>query len=188
MSKKDEKVFRLPSRASIAGRSSSITNAFIAAIMPIHVPTDAEIDQALKILGMSRQRVGCCYCGGTMTEWDHLKPFVAGREPTGFFTSIYNLVPACGKCNQSKGNKDWEPWMRSKHAALPNLEERIRRLKAYEKWGGILPLTIKRLVGDTEWQRYMKLCENIIRLMREAELEARELKGRLQKAIDGRIA
>lgn len=123
-----------------------------------------------------------------MTEWDHLKPFVAGREPTGYFTSIYNLVPACGKCNQSKGNKAWEPWIRIKHSSLPDLEQRIARLREYEKWGNMLPLTIKKHVGEAEWQRYMKLCENIIKLMREAETEARELKTRLQKAIDAHAA
>ena len=32
---------------------------------------------------------------------------------TGFITEIANLVPACGKCNQSKGNKPWRDWMLS---------------------------------------------------------------------------
>ena len=185
MPKIDKAIFKLPTRPSIAGRSSSITNAFIAAVMPIHAPVQQEIDKALVILGMTPENLSCAYCGGKKTEWDHLNPFVIDREPTGYFSSIYNLVPACGKCNQSKGNKKWEPWIRSKHATLPDLEKRIQHLKKYEEWGKLTPLIIRELVGKDEWQRYMELCANIIKLMHAAEKEARLIKAKLEAALKG---
>ena len=43
---------------------------------------------------------------------DHLRPLVKDKEPTGYISEIHNLVPSCGKCNQSKGNKEWKAWMR----------------------------------------------------------------------------
>jgi len=45
------------------------------------------------------------------TDWDHLRPLVRNRRPTGFISEIKNLVPSCGPCNQSKGAADWKAWM-----------------------------------------------------------------------------
>src|SRR4051812_27975243 len=105
--------FRMPSVQTMVSRKSSITNAFVNAIIPVVPPTVAEIAEALRILGMEAEDVRCAYCGDKSTEWDHLRPLVKARRPTGFISEIGNLVPACGKCNQSKGNSGWESWMRS---------------------------------------------------------------------------
>ena len=54
---------------------------------------------------MDPDNVACAYCGNAMTEWDHLNPLVMDKQATGFITEIQNLVPACGKCNQTNGNR-----------------------------------------------------------------------------------
>src|SRR5262245_20280770 len=95
--------FRMPSVQTMKSRKSSITNAFVNAIIPTVFPTPEEIEQALVILGMAATDVRCAYCGNPMTEWDHLRPLVQKHRPTGYITEIANLVPSCGKCNQSKG-------------------------------------------------------------------------------------
>lgn len=97
-------VFRMPTPMKISGRSSSITNAFVNSIIPIIMPTSAQVEQALHILGMGYNSIRCAYCGDPQTEWDHLRPLVVDKQPTGYISEIHNLVPACGKCNQSKGN------------------------------------------------------------------------------------
>ena len=104
--------FAMPKPVRITGRSSSITNSFVNGVIPVVVPSEAEVREALEILGML-ERVTCSYCGDTSTEWDHLRPLVDKQRPTGYISEIHNLVPACGKCNQSKGNKHWLTWMRS---------------------------------------------------------------------------
>jgi hypothetical protein len=77
------------------------------------------------------------YCGAAASEWDHLRPIVFRRRPTGFFSEIANLVPACGKCNQSKGGQDWQSWMRGnakgglRACGVTDIEGRITRLKNY---------------------------------------------------------
>jgi hypothetical protein len=45
--------FVMPKPVRTAGRSSSITNSFVNGIAPVVSPTEAQIDEALEILGMS---------------------------------------------------------------------------------------------------------------------------------------
>src|SRR5216683_808747 len=104
---------KMPSPGNIAGRSSSITNAFFNAIIPIVAPSEEEELEALAILQMDSADIRCAYCGDKSTEWDHLRPIITNQRPTGFITEIANLVPACGKCNQSKGKAHWRSWMQS---------------------------------------------------------------------------
>src|SRR5262245_24638640 len=98
---------QLPTPMNITGRSSSITNAFISAIIPVVEPTQAEEIEALRLLGMSLDDIRCAFCGDKSTEWDHLRAIICDQKPTGYITEIANLVPACGKCNQSKGKTQW---------------------------------------------------------------------------------
>ena len=53
----------------------------------------------------------CVYCGESYAlselTLDHVHPKTLGGED---ITS--NLVPACVKCNQSKGSNNWLSWMR----------------------------------------------------------------------------
>ncbi|MFL6304101.1 MAG: HNH endonuclease [Candidatus Sulfotelmatobacter sp.] len=60
--------------------------------------------EALRILHIDPSDIRCAYCGNKSTEWDHLRPIITNQEPTGYITEISDLVPRCGKCNQSKGN------------------------------------------------------------------------------------
>ncbi|MFA5161249.1 MAG: HNH endonuclease [Elusimicrobiales bacterium] len=168
-------IFRMPTKPSIIGRSSSMTNAFIAAVMPYIVPTDVEVRDVLQRLGMDERNIHCAYCGGKHTEWDHLKPFVENRKPTGYYTCIRNLVPACGKCNQSKGNKNWHEWMRKKHSATEGFEGRFHRLEEYERWGQISPLPIEKILDAKIWDAYFSQCNKIVEAMKAAQDEADKL-------------
>ena len=98
---------------TVTGRSSSLTNAFINGIIPVIQPTEAEELEALRILGIDPVDIRCAYCGDKSTEWDHLRPIITNQEPTGYITEIANLVPSCGKCNQSKGKSSWRAWITS---------------------------------------------------------------------------
>ncbi len=129
------RAFQMPKAVKIMARTSSVTNSFVNGIIPVVHPTDAEIEKALEILGMTPKDVRCSYCDDPYTEWDHLRPLVKNRRPTGYITEIRNLVPACGKCNQSKGNTDWRDWITGPAKlspltrAVPGLEDRIARKK-----------------------------------------------------------
>lgn len=109
--KMDNNIFKMPVPVKIKGRTSSITNVFVNGIIPVIEPTEDQIDEVLNVLGMNRDKIFCSYYGDRYTEWDHFRPLILNKKPTGYVSEIYNLVPACGKCNQSKGNKHWKSWM-----------------------------------------------------------------------------
>jgi 5-methylcytosine-specific restriction endonuclease McrA len=182
-------VFQMPTPMKISGRSSSITAAFVTAIVPQVEPLEEEIREALNILEMSPDRMECVYCGGSYSEWDHLRPLVSDQKPTGFITEIRNLVPSCGKCNQSKGNKDWKAWMTSdaklspKTRGVKDIGLRIARLTKYEQWGNLVPLDLSAFVTKEEWDQYWENWKALLRAMNDTQKHAASLKATIQKKI-----
>ncbi len=187
---KYRKVFSMPTQWKITGRSSTITNAFINSIIPVVHPTDEQIKRALETLGMDELSYRCAYCGSDATEWDHLRPLVRDKKPTGYISEIHNLVPSCGKCNQSKGNKDWRIWMRSTTARLsptvrgvPDIEERIRRLEEYEKWGAKHTcMDFESVVGKDMWAEHQNNLRQVQELLQTSQQLAAKINSVVAKA------
>ena len=179
--------FQMPTPMRISGRSSSITAAFVSSIIPRIEPTEDEIKTALTILDMSPNDIRCAYCGADATEWDHLRPLVKNQTPTGFITEIRNLVPSCGKCNQSKGNKAWRDWITSdanlspKRRKILDLQERIERLKAYESWGNVEPLNLYEIVDRALWEDHWVNWRNLLEVMAQAQLHAAKLREAIEE-------
>lgn len=175
-------MFKMPNAVSITGRSSTITNSFVNSIIPLFHPTEDEIEEALSVLGMSLSDVNCAYCGDTASEWDHLRPLVKDRRPTGYVSEIANLVPACGKCNQSKGGSYWRDWMlgpavRSPRTrAVPDLETRVQRLEAYECWREPRHVDFESLVGEELWAQHWHNHARLMELMIECQKTAEEIR------------
>lgn len=174
-------LFRMPTPVKITGRSSSITNSFINSIIPVVQPSNEEVEQALSILGMTPNTFQCAYCGGIASEWDHLRPLVKNKKPTGYISEIHNLVPSCGKCNQSKGNKEWKAWMNSKAALSPttrgifDIAKRIERLEEYERWCTPTKMDFEAIVGRDIWLQHQHNLERIQSLMRESQALAAKI-------------
>jgi hypothetical protein len=185
--------FSMPNPVRISGRSSSITNSFVNGIIPVVPPTVEQIDEALRILGM-QHAVVCSYCGDTATEWDHLRPLVVDKLPTGYISEIHNLVPACGKCNQSKGNKPWRQWMFGSAKLSPQtrgitgLEERADRLSAYENWEAPTRIDFLTVVGDELWEQHWRNHEAILQLMRDAEATVELIRTRVAASRSDQLA
>jgi HNH endonuclease len=179
---------QLPSPMNVTGRSSSITNAFINAIIPAIEPTEEEELEALHILGMEPQDIRCAYCGDRFTEWDHLRPIITNQEPTGYITEIANLVPSCGKCNQSKGKSGWRTWMEGKARlspktrGIPDLPKRIARLQSYEEWRKPRKIDFAAVVGPEMWQRHRQNWRSVLDLLKESQKLASEIRSIVQKA------
>ncbi|HGO5815915.1 TPA: HNH endonuclease [Mannheimia haemolytica] len=105
--------FKFPSKKkAIMGRISTITNAFVQDIIPTILPTEEEKKDFLETLKIENTKQ-CVYCGGVATTWDHFRPLVRNKKPTGYINEISNMVPACSTCNSSKGNNDWKSWLNS---------------------------------------------------------------------------
>lgn len=183
-------VFRMPKLQTIASRKSSITNAFVNSLIPVIPPNEQEILESLELLGMSLDHVTCAYCGDAMTEWDHLRPLVVNRRPTGYISEIGNLVPSCGKCNQSKGNKHWETWMRSsaRHSPatrqIPDLDRRIERLRDYERWKQRQPLDLESILDPEKLQVHWHHLDQIAELMADSQQFASELREAIRVQLE----
>ena len=181
-------LFRMPTPMKITGRSSSITNSFINSIIPIIVPTNEQVKEALDILGMAHDSFQCAYCGTTASEWDHLRPLVHNKKPTGYISEIHNLVPACGKCNQSKGNKSWKTWITSsaklspKSRGVPDLNQRIEKLQKYDAWLKPTKVDFESVVGKEKWEQHWANWESVQNTMRQAQTLASEINHEIAKA------
>ena len=166
----------------LPGRRSTLTGLFFTTLTPYVEPTEAEVDEALAVLGMERGSCVCAYCGDKKSEWDHFRAVVKNRKPTGYITEIANLVPACGKCNQSRGNKDWKAWMLGTAAQSPttrriqDISERIRRLEAFALWSKPVCINYAELVEEDHWTLHTTNLERVLSLLEEAEAHAMKLR------------
>ena len=180
--------FRLPKMVKISGRSSSITNSFVQTLIPVVSPTEGEIREALAILEQDSSDVRCVYCGDRSTEWDHLRPLVIGQRPTGYITEIRNLVPACGKCNQSKGSAHWRDWMFGRAALSPrsrgivDIQDRARRIERYESWEGVTRVDFAAAAGAELWDAHWTTWQAIIALMKQAQSSSNKIRERVLAA------
>ncbi len=182
--------FRKPLK--ITSRTSSITNSFVQAIVPSFPPTAEERRQALEVLDMSDQKIECAYCGATATDWDHLRPLVRNKLPTGYINEMRNLVPSCGPCNQSKSGADWKDWMLGSAIGSPttrkiaDIARRIERLEKFAEWGNVEPLALRELAGADRWDAYWKHLFAIERAMIAAQQEALEVRSAIHQALGER--
>lgn len=144
----------------ITQRTTSVTNSFVQAVIPWVVPSAYERDEALAILGMTVETVSCAYCGGAASDWDHLRPLVRNKRPTGYISDFKNMVPACGRCNQSKGAQEWRVWIEGtaagspKTRAIQQLDERVAALNRFEAWGQVKPLALDQLADTSLWETH----------------------------------
>lgn len=107
-----------------------------------------EVRQAVEFFG---EPLACVFCGGSnVTRWDHLVPVISGGE-----TVLGNMVPACGKCDDSKHSRPFDEWLRVRltsaepAVASPDVETRIERLREYVRRFGYTATTLdSRLTPD----------------------------------------
>lgn len=179
-------VFKMPRPIKITGRTSSITNSFVNSIIPCIKPSEKEIMEVLQILEMEG-KVRCAYCGGNYSEWDHFRPLVKNKRPTGYISEIHNLVPSCGKCNQSKGNAYWRDWIYSdaklspKSRTVQNLNKFVARLEEYERWSKPTRVNFEEVVGKYVWEQHWENCEKLHNMMQESQELSNEIKLTLEK-------
>lgn len=184
-----KRIFKMPTPMKIVGRTSSITNAFVNGIIPVIEPTDEEIEDALFTLGMNKESIRCSYCGDKYTEWDHFHPLIINKLPTGYISEIHNLVPACGKCNQSKGNKNWKKWMLSdaslspKTRQIPDLDKKIKKLEDYESKYKPIIIDFENIVGKEKWAMHWENCEKLHKMMQESQKLSDEIKFEILKNV-----
>lgn len=181
--------FRMPKPVKVTGLSSSVTKSFVNGVIPCINPTEEEAQEALSILGMTSKDVHCAYCGDGCTEWDHLKPLISNKTPTGYISEIHNLVPSCSKCNQSKGNREWREWIVSdanlspKTRGISDLQDRIGRLERYETTFEPMRIDFREIVGDELWDEHWHNYEAVITAMEDARATSDKVRELIAQAV-----
>jgi hypothetical protein len=104
----------------------------------------------------------CIYCGSEEpTRWDHLHPVSRGGD-----TVTGNLVPACGRCDDSKQDREVEEWVqgtsphRPAHAELARIQADILRYRGqfhYEPVEFEAKLSEEQKKTYREFQRELKV-------------------------------
>ncbi|WP_288591867.1 HNH endonuclease signature motif containing protein [uncultured Victivallis sp.] len=180
----------IPRTQAITHRNTSITNAFANALYPIQIPSEDVIKEVFNALGQDWKagRLHCVYCGSKATELDHLNPVVKAKTGTGYFAEVYNLVPCCGTCNQSKGAKNWRTWIDSTAKQSPvsrgcDVKILIDRLEKFEQRYPATRIPIKKLVPTTLLEEYEKDRLEIIQKMQQAQEKAERIKRIIAQAI-----
>jgi len=136
--------------------------------------TTEDYEAALEFFG------GCAFCGAKQAQRkDHLVPVIQ----CGDFIPR-NVVPACQKCDDSKGQKEYHKWMRNSNSqrslkargfADKQVEERI---KLIEKWqSGYRPMTEAELFGE-DYARYQELLQKMEELCKEAKRMTSRIRSR----------
>ena len=165
----------IPRKTKISGRKTTLTAAFANALLPRKEMGNSEKRTVLRALEIDPDNVKCAYCGDQASEWDHLRPIISGKRPTGWITEAANLVPACGKCNQSKGKKPWKDWMQGGARNSPasrNIPDLKRRIELLDRFIASFPETRVDLspIEDTpHWKNLWKKRDEIFRLIDEAD-------------------
>jgi hypothetical protein len=183
-----------PGKSTITGRDSTIRSQFIRAKAPYLAPCEAELAKRLKDFNNEGEAL-CAYCGGEQTEWDHLFSMVMDKAWTGYFTEINNLIPACGKCNQSRGNKDFQLWMLTQTPNSPRIRAKLSDSEIRERINVIqlsiinkpakpinLPST-ETWVGELE-EKYNDQLNDIIQLFKVAQVTANILQSYYQEIAE----
>lgn len=112
----------------------------------------------------------CFYCDAPgPTRWDHLHAVTRGGD-----TVPGNLVPACGRCDDSKQDRDIDEWVRStsRHrppsGRLPALQDKVATYR--ERFAYTAQAFEARLSPDQR-ARYQRFRAEIDTLRRHLETE-----------------
>ena len=165
--------YKMPSKADLKGRTSTISNAFAISITPYIVPDEHEVKASYARLQIKEGQ--CAYCLGEGHGKDHLKPLVRKGMPTGYITDINNLVPCCAQCNSLKGAKAFADWylsdvnierLKQKGLTDADIEKRFRIISMCEA-NIATPLDYESLVGAELWHQYQERRQALLRLLKE---------------------
>lgn len=184
---------KLPVTRSLSSRHSTMTNAYVNALLPVFKPTSEQIKRTLEILCIDPNDLRCSYCGDRATEWDHLHPTVKDKQPTGYITEIGNLVPSCGKCNQSKGNSEWKTWIRGTaelsptNRAIEGIEIRIQRLMEYEKRCPAIRIDVAKIVDNMCLKQHWNNYDLLIKMLKEHQQLASTLCESMRKIAETKL-
>lgn len=159
---------RIPTRMTPAFGFSVLTRAVREGLSTRRFGTQ-EAEAVVSFFGPGSPE--CAFCGSAdVRRWDHLIPLGLGGD-----TVLGNMVLACGRCDDSKGQRPFEEWMLSDAPfspttrRVPDIRQRIARLKAYMLRFGYVPRELEKRLSAEELQRFAEIRAKQRQLRREIE-------------------
>ncbi len=132
---------------------------------------DDEMAKVVEWFAQYEPQPACVFCGSPdVRRWDHLIPIREDGE-----TVLGNMALACQPCDDSKGKKPFEEWMSGtaeqspKNRSIANVDERIKRLKAYMKAFGYAPLALESRLTAEERTRLSGVRSGLEAMKKKAE-------------------
>jgi len=162
---------KYPTSDNIKNRTSTIARSMACTLAKC---TPCSPEDELKWYEIFRSEEGddlrCAYCGGVATHLDHLRPLIKDIYPTGYGSDPGNLAPCCAKCNQSKGNLDWDVYMKGEKCM--HVDDKIQqRIERIEKLQQTFPPHHNGIVNDPQfrkdWDSAYKDCCDALRKAQE---------------------
>jgi len=159
-----------PAADQIGGRTSTICRSMACTLLKREACPPEEEKKWMKFFPGKT----CAYCGGKATHLDHLHPLIIDRFPSGYGTEPANLVPCCTKCNQPKGNLDWEEFMRSSKCAqivdADGDEEtcRKKRIEIIKKFQMEMPPHVVH-IDDEIREKWMTMLRGFDKALQDAQ-------------------
>ena len=108
-------------------RKTTVNHAFRCAISLVEKYDKERVEAAMRELAQDNKLLTCVYCKEAATTWDHLIPVVEADFPN----QIYNLVPACSRCNEGKIGTPFADFIKKQGMSNDEKEELIEKLNKY---------------------------------------------------------
>lgn len=113
----------------------------------------------------------CVYCGSAeVARWDHLVAATQNGE-----SIIGNFVPACASCDDSKGSRPFQEWMKSSSPKSPlsrgvvDIDLRVARLVTHQTRYSYVPVSLDDRLTRDERDRLAAIREKARALRAEVE-------------------
>lgn len=181
--------FKMPAKADLKSRTSTISNAFAISITPYIKPTKEQEKKLMEILDISEGQ--CAYCLRYANSTDHFRPLVDKGEPSGFISDIHNLVPCCASCNSSKGKRNWDEWFLSEKN-IKNLESlglskedinhRFECLKNFSN-NANKKLNYWEILGEEKWNEFLSRKNKLNEMLKENQKFCDELNAQIKASL-----
>ena len=161
-----------------AKRKTTINHAFAAAIAPSDDFDAAIVRKAIEVLGQNpTEELRCVYCDDSAETWDHVYATVRDSEFSGAGHRIGNLLPCCKPCNSKKGNKAWDSFIAIREPEGLGRDARIARIRRYiEDY-----FVSDQIPRDMpEYARYLAVRDDVLRLMKQADIIAEQIRMKMK--------
>ena len=113
----------------------------------------------------------CVYCGNSeIKRWDHIVPIKEGGE-----TVLGNMVPACGRCDDSRRDRPFDEWAMGnarwslKSRGVPDIQQRIDHIRDYIQHFDYKPSTLEERLDAGEFGRLVMIRMTLRELRREID-------------------